>query len=265
MLITRGGKEETVIPFNCLFYYMIISYYYIIILCICFVSLNCRSSQCPMIMRWLINRNGFLNEKGSIPLCRIWCWCQDNVWLHIQICANKGKGNTLFIGVNGNKISVKTLQNHLLTSAHINCEKALDVQVSPKNVPLPSCLQRMDKDIKEKHLKLFNIAHYVVKEEEPFTKCPILVDLHFKNGLDLCNTYKNDHACNTFIGNIIQTISDDLEDKIKSARFFFIMSDASVDWSMQDQEIIYITGYLLHGDTAACQQSRHPGRHHYWS
>lgn len=96
-----------------------------------------------------------------------------------------------------------------------------------------------EKDVKEKLLKLFNIAYYVAKEEEPFIKYPVLVGLHFKNGLHLGNTYKNDHACGTFIQNIAQTMTDDLEDRIKLARFFSVMSD--VDRSVQDQEIIYIT------------------------
>ncbi|KAG5273476.1 hypothetical protein AALO_G00151730 [Alosa alosa] len=153
----------------------------------------------------------------------------------------KANGNALFIGVNGNKIRVRTLKSHLATSAHIDCENALKVQVNPDKAPLPSCLQRMDKDVKEKMLKLFNIAYYVAKEEEPFTKFPKLVDLHLKNGLNFGNTYKNDHSCSTFIQSIAQTMSDELKDKIKSARFFSIITDGSVDRSVQDQEIIYIT------------------------
>ncbi|KAI4802491.1 hypothetical protein KUCAC02_020325 [Chaenocephalus aceratus] len=104
----------------------------------------------------------------------------------------------------------------------------------------------MDQGVKDKLIKLFNIAYYVAKEEEPFTKFPKLVNLHFKNGLNLGITYKNDHACQTFIDNIAKTMNKSLEEKIKAARFFSIMSDSSVDRSVQDQEIIYVT-YIENG------------------
>ena len=169
--------------------------------------------------------------------------------MYCSTCRNfpgKAKDSTLFIGVTGDKIRVRTLQLHLFTSAHIECEKALKVQENPENAPLPSCLLRIDHHVQDKLIKLFNIAYYVAKEEEPFTKFPKLVNLHFKNGLNFGNTYKNDHACQTFIDNIAKTMNTSLEEKIRAARFFSIMSDSSVDRSVQDQEIIYIT-YIENG------------------
>ena len=154
---------------------------------------------------------------------------------------SKARGNALFVGVRGEKVRIRTLKNHLHTAAHIDCENAVIAQTHPEKAPLTSCLSKMDKDVKVKLVKLFNIAYYVAKEEEPFAKFPKLVDLQIKNGLNLGNTYKNDHACHTFIGSIADTLVSSLKEKIDNARFFSLMTDASTDRSVQEQEIIYLT------------------------
>ncbi|KAK5881723.1 hypothetical protein CesoFtcFv8_022488 [Champsocephalus esox] len=70
---------------------------------------------------------------------------------------------------------------------------------------------------------------------------PSLVDLHHKNGLDLGDTYKNDNACRTFVQAIGQSMKDDLVEKLKNTHFFSVMSDSSVDRSVKDQEMVYLT------------------------
>ncbi|XP_071752885.2 zinc finger protein 862-like [Centroberyx gerrardi] len=70
---------------------------------------------------------------------------------------------------------------------------------------------------------------------------PNLVDLHLKNGLDLGNTYKTDNACRTFVQAIGQSMKDDLVEKLKNTRFFSVMSDSSIDRSVKDQEMVYMT------------------------
>lgn len=154
---------------------------------------------------------------------------------------SKARDNALFIGVSGDKIRVRTLQSHVSTAAHIECERALIAQTHPEKAPLTSCLNKMDKDVKAKLILLFNTAYYVAKEEEPFAKFPKLVDLQIKNGLNLGNTYKTDHACHTFIDSIADTLISSLKEKIRNARFFSLMTDASTDRSVQEQEIIYLT------------------------
>lgn len=74
--------------------------------------------------------------------------------------------------------------------------------------------------MKEMIIKLFNIAYYVLKEEEPFITFPKLLNLLNLNGLNLGNTYKNDHACYTFIERIAKTISDSGGGKRKAAPTF---------------------------------------------
>ncbi|KAJ8412747.1 hypothetical protein AAFF_G00116980 [Aldrovandia affinis] len=107
-------------------------------------------------------------------------------------------------------------------------------------------LGRMDAAIKEKMVKLFNIAYFIAKEEASFTMFPKLVALHQTNGLDLGSTYSNDQACHIFIMAIGSCFFEELQQSLKSARFFSIMSDSSVDRSVKDQELIYCT-YLQNG------------------
>ncbi|KAJ8416201.1 hypothetical protein AAFF_G00382230 [Aldrovandia affinis] len=104
----------------------------------------------------------------------------------------------------------------------------------------------MDAAIKEKMVKLFNIAYFIAKEEASFTMFPKLVALHQTNGLDLGSTYSNDQACRIFITAIGSCFFEEVQQSLKSARFFSIMSDSSVDRSVKDQELIYCT-YLQNG------------------
>ncbi|XP_066272600.1 zinc finger protein 862-like [Branchiostoma lanceolatum] len=70
---------------------------------------------------------------------------------------------------------------------------------------------------------------------------PKLVSLHVHNGLNLGLTYRNDQACRTFVATIGQCMQEELVKSFQSARFFSIMSDSSMDRSILDQELIYVT------------------------
>jgi len=151
------------------------------------------------------------------------------------------KGNNLFVGVDGGKIRIKTLQEHSKTTSHSDCEGAQAAKVNPSGTPMACVLQKMSENVRERMTKLFNIAYFVAKEEAPFTMFPSLVDLHHKNGLELGDTYKNDNACRTFVQAIGQSMKDDLVEKLKNTHFFSVMSDSSVDRSVKDQEMVYLT------------------------
>ncbi|KAJ8375727.1 hypothetical protein SKAU_G00063070 [Synaphobranchus kaupii] len=151
-------------------------------------------------------------------------------------------GNSLFHGVTGEKVRVRSIKEHAATTAH----KSLQARADPQGGALVSAFDRMDAAIKEKMVKLFNIAYFIAKEEAAFTMFPKLVALHQMNGLDLGSTYNNDQACRIFITAIGSCFFEELQQSLKSARFFSIMSDSSVDRSVKDQELIYCT-YLQNG------------------
>ena len=109
-----------------------------------------------------------------------------------------------------------------------------------------SAFDRMDTAVQEKLVKLFNIAHFIAKEEQPFTLFPQLMTLHKTNGLNLGSTYHNNVACSTFVEVIASCFIEDLKEELQAARFFSVMSDSSVDRTVKDQEMIYCT-YLVEG------------------
>jgi hypothetical protein len=53
---------------------------------------------------------------------------------------------------------------------------------------------KMNKEKFEVLRKLFRTAYYVAKEEIALAKFPGLCKLQIANGVDLSNTYMNDHA-----------------------------------------------------------------------
>ncbi|KAJ8412699.1 hypothetical protein AAFF_G00116500 [Aldrovandia affinis] len=108
-------------------------------------------------------------------------------------------GNSLFHGVTGEKVRVRSIKEHAATTAHKSSEGALQARADPQGGALVSAFDRMDAAIKEKMVKLFNIAYFIAKEEASFTMFPKLVALHQMNGLDLGSTYSNDQACRIFI------------------------------------------------------------------
>lgn len=100
---------------------------------------------------------------------------------------------------------------------------------------------KMDAVVKEKMIKLFNIAYFIAKEAASFTMFPKLIALHQKNGLDLGSTYNNDMSCRMFISTIGACFFKDLQQSLKQVRLFSVMSNSSVDQSVKDQELIYCT------------------------
>ena len=66
----------------------------------------------------------------------------------------------------------------------------------------------------EKLIKLFNTACFISKDNLSFAKFPELYRLQMKNGLDLGETYLNDHGCKEFIQAISSVMRNDLNNMI---------------------------------------------------
>ena len=58
---------------------------------------------------------------------------------------------------------------------------------------------KLDEGTKSRMEKLFNTAHYVVKEGLALKKFTGLCDLQEKNGLDIGNNYRNRMKCKEFV------------------------------------------------------------------
>ena len=100
----------------------------------------------------------------------------------------------------------------------------------------------MTAQINEKLSKLFNSAYFISKENLAFAKFPELRKLQMKNGVDLGETYLNDHRYKEFIQSISSVMKSDLHLQITSRRplFFSCMADQAVDCGVIEEEIIFI-------------------------
>ena len=99
---------------------------------------------------------------------------------------------------------------------------------------------KMDNAHVQKMKLLFNTAYYVAKRERPYTDFEHLCQLQVKNGLDLGNTYMNDHACHSFVHFEAEVLRAKLKDEIQKADFISVLSDTSTDVSNTEQEIVYV-------------------------
>ena len=80
--------------------------------------------------------------------------------------------------------------------------------------PLPSyvatTLGRAFFKLNERAKKLIEIAFVVEKEELPFTKFVPIAQLEKRHGIELGQTYMDDHACTEFIDSIAEVYEEEL-------------------------------------------------------
>ena len=65
---------------------------------------------------------------------------------------------------------------------------------------------------RERVKKLIEIAFVVAKEELPFTKFVPIAQLEKRHGVELGQTYMNDHACAEFIDSIAEVYEEELNE-----------------------------------------------------
>ena len=107
------------------------------------------------------------------------------------------KTSSLYIGTSGFRRT--TIQANAKSKSHFNCFEANSAQENPAAAPMGIALRNMNAQVKEKLRKLFNTSYFVSKENLAFAKVLQLCKLQMKNGLDLEETYLNDHRCKEYI------------------------------------------------------------------
>ena len=101
----------------------------------------------------------------------------------------------------------------------------------------------MNSQTQEKLINIFNTAYFISKENFSFAKFPELsCRLQMKNGLDLGETYLNDHRCKEFIQAISSVMRNDLNNMINARRpfLFSCMADQAIDCGVIEEQIIFI-------------------------
>ena len=180
-------------------------------------------------------------------------WLRDFPWLvhesnknqmHCKFCvefpALADKSSPLFNGTSGFRRT--TLQAHSRSKTHHTCSEAYRTRENPDAAPMDRALRNMNSQTQEKLRKLFNTAYFISKENLSFAKFPELCKLQMKNGLELGETYLNDHRCKEFVQAISSVIKNDLNDQVTARRpfFFSCMADQAVDCGVIEEEIIFI-------------------------
>lgn len=86
----------------------------------------------------------------------------------------------------------------------------------------------------------FNIVYHIAKEEIPLVKFGPLITLHKKNGVDINPTYDNDKCCAEIIGQISDTLKENLAAKVGKAHHLAIMIDGDTDVLNTECEVVYV-------------------------
>lgn len=71
---------------------------------------------------------------------------------------------------------------------------------------------KLNQQERERVKKLIEIAFIVVKKELPFTKVVPIAQLEKRLGVELGQTYMNDHACAEFIDSIAEVYEEELNE-----------------------------------------------------
>lgn len=123
-----------------------------------------------------------------------------------------------------------------------NHAKAVKECLPSKEVPvIYKHLAKMDENTYARMCKMFRWAYTVAHSELSFTDFPILISVEKVHGVDLGETYANDKACRTFIGEIGGTMSDDLKSRFQQKPFYCaLLFDGSADKTLTEKEIISV-------------------------
>ena len=174
---------------------------------------------------WLVH-----DEEKNTMKCKICCSFPEIA----------DKSSSLFIG-NG-AFRHTTIQAHAKSKTHFKCFEANSARENPGAAPMRTVLRNMNAQVNEKLQKLFRSAYFISKENLAFAKFPQLCKLQMKNGVDLGETYLNDHRCKEFIQAISLVMKNGLQSQTSSKLpfFFSCVTDQAVDCGVIEEEIIFI-------------------------
>ena len=103
---------------------------------------------------------------------------------------------------------------------------------------------RMHNDVFDRLVRLFQIAYFIAKEEQPFTNMPKIVSLERLHGVDLGTAYATDRACQKFTKYNAQLIREPLKNHLRSQstpyRYHSIFTDGTTDKSTSEREVVYV-------------------------
>ena len=152
------------------------------------------------------------------------------------------------------------IKTHDRSKHHSQCCKAQQAREKPTDTVMAKTVAKMNRANFEVLQKLFRTAYYIAKEKLPMAKLAGMCKLQQANGVEIKDTYINDHACREFIGAMAQTEMARTKKEIADARFVSVLSDGSTDTGIIEQEAVYVR-FIRDGKSvtrlAACQPVKH--------
>ena len=129
-------------------------------------------------------------------------------------------------------IKLSAVKDHAVTEKHhramllLKTEHAVDLcECAPiaKSLFQPKMDEVPQLRIKQK----FEIAYVIAKEKLAMTKMVAICDLEDRHGVDLGDTYRNNHGATSFIESIAKDQQEQLNYALSKVKFFSIQADAS--------------------------------------
>lgn len=108
-------------------------------------------------------------------------------------------------------------------------------------------LQSLNKSVFDKLEKLFRNSHAIAKASRPLSDFTQIARLEEKKGIDVGQTYRNVNSCKEFLVSIAVVERKKIEQQLKDAKLYTIMSDGSRDVSVIENKNVYIH-FALNGE-----------------
>ena len=119
-------------------------------------------------------------------------------------------------------------------------EKKANLSTNVCNTPMGRGILAMQAKHVDRLKRLFNTAYGVAKKCRPFTDYTMSCEIQKKNGVDLGTNYFTDKSAQQFTSTIAKTITDEMNKQLYATRYFSVLADGSTDFTIQEQEVIYV-------------------------
>ncbi|XP_030837514.1 zinc finger protein 862-like [Strongylocentrotus purpuratus] len=146
-------------------------------------------------------------------------------------------------------------EHHAQSKGHENAKAACIAEdTAPAERPLERLVLRMHRNVFDWLVRLFQIAYFIAKEEQPFTNMSKLVGLEKLHCVDLGNAYANDQACQKFTRYNAQILREPLQKHLRSGLkpphprespsstycYHSLFTDRITDRSDAEREVVYV-------------------------
>ena len=199
-----------------------------------------------------------LYEKGQRTRKFLDIWLDGREWLKydsesnvmscvvcIKYATDSKATNSSFVKGSSN-FKLEYIKDHEKSVSHERCVRVSAAQSQKSETekthktPAEAALASLNKAQTDRLQKLFRSAHAIAKKGRPFTDFEWMCELDTKKGVEIGETYHNRKQARNFVQFIAADEREKVQDSMKGANFFSLMSDGSTDSSVIEEEIVYV-------------------------